>query len=240
MALFTISDPHLSLSCDKPMDVFGGKWSNYTKKLEDYWHYMVNEGDTVIMPGDISWGMNFTEAAADLRFLHKLPGRKILLKGNHDYWWATANKLEQFKQDNGLTSIEFLHNNAFMAEDKIVCGTRGWSCEDKMSEDDQKILAREALRFQLSVDMAKQLQEQTFAQDGIRRELIAFFHYPVLTLTARENPILSILQTEGITRVFYGHLHNVNHLTLPTQMDSIRFTLVSCDYIDFTPMRILP
>ena len=239
MALFTISDPHLSFTCDKPMDVFGGKWNNYTKKLEEYWRYMVDDGDTVILPGDISWGMNFTEAAADLNFLHQLPGHKIILKGNHDYWWATANKLEQFKQEYQLSTIDFLHNNAFVAEDKIICGTRGWACEDKMSEEDQKILAREALRFQLSVDMAKELREKSFAEDGIQRELLAFFHYPILTLTARENPILPILKAEGITRVFYGHLHNVSNLTLPTQMDGISYTLVSCDHIDFTPMRIL-
>ncbi len=238
MALFTISDPHLSLSCDKPMDVFGGKWNRYVEKLEEYWRYMVQSEDTVVLPGDISWGMNFKEAAADFLFLESLPGEKIILKGNHDYWWATNNKLEQFLKEYSLSSIRFLHNNALCAQDKILCGTRGWICEDKMSAEDQKILSREALRFQMSVDEAKKLQEQKAREDGITREIIAFFHYPVLTPTARENPIFPILKEAGITRVFYGHLHNMRTLPVPSVLDGICFALVACDHVDFTPVRI--
>ena len=238
MAIFTISDLHLSFSCDKPMDVFGGKWKDYTKKLEEYWRYMVNVDDTVIIPGDISWAMDFEEARADFQFLEELPGEKIILKGNHDYWWATASKLGAFLEENGFKTFRFLHNNAYEVEDKIICGTRGWICEDKMTLDDQKVLSREAQRFLISLECAKKINRDLLDRGKEEKEIIAFFHYPVLTATSRENPITPILSENNIRRVFYGHLHNVYELTLPTLMDSVRYELVSCDYINFTPMRI--
>ena len=119
MAVFTISDPHLSHSCDKPMDVFGGRWTNYTQKLEEYWRYMVDPQDTVVIPGDISWGMTLEEATADFQFLESLPGKKILLKGNHDYWWPTTAKLNEYVLAQGFQSLNFLYNNAYLAENKI-------------------------------------------------------------------------------------------------------------------------
>lgn len=238
MALFTISDPHLSFSCDKPMDVFGGKWTNHAKKIEEYWRYLVNDGDTVVMPGDISWGMNVAEAKADFDFIESLPGEKIILKGNHDYWWATASKLDKFTSEQGYKTISFLHNSAKYAQGFVICGTRGWICEDKMTQEDQKILAREALRFGISLNEAQKIRDGIRETESRDPEILAFFHYPVLTLCARENPIIPLINEAGIKRVFYGHLHNVDPDTLPSQWEGVKYTLVSCDCIAFTPVRI--
>lgn len=237
MALFSISDLHLSFSCDKPMDVFGGRWVNHASKIDEYWRYLVREGDTVVMPGDLSWGMNFSQAKADFDFIEALPGEKIILKGNHDYWWSTAAKLNAFIDEQGYKTLKFLHNGAAFAQGFVICGTRGWICEDKMTQDDLKVLAREAGRFELSIAEAKKLKNVA-ALNGGTPEILAFFHYPALTLCARENPLLPIIKREGIKRVFYGHLHNVDPDTLPSLWEGARHTLVSCDAIDFTPLRI--
>ncbi|MBQ9545656.1 MAG: metallophosphoesterase [Clostridia bacterium] len=239
MSLFSISDLHLSFSCDKPMDVFGGRWTNHAAKLEEYWRYLVNEDDTVVIPGDLSWGMNVEQAKADFDFIESLPGEKIILKGNHDYWWSTAAKLNAFIAEHGYKTLRFLHNGAVSAQGFIICGTRGWICEDKMRQDDIKVLNREAGRFELSLAEAKKLREEALIK-GLDPELLAFFHYPALTLCASENPLLPIIKREGIKRVFYGHLHNVDPDALPHLWDGTRHTLVACDALDFTPYRISP
>lgn len=238
MALFTLADLHLSLSGEKPMDVFGGNWVNFEAHLKEYWEYMVRPEDTVVVPGDISWAMTVEEAKADFHFLHRLPGEKILMKGNHDYWWSSMAKLTAFVENEGLSSIRFLHNDALLAEGKVLCGSRGWMCEDKMTAHDEKILQREALRFRLSLEKGKLLADEEETHSGTRPEIIAFSHYPLLTAAQRENPILDVLQEFGVKRHYYGHLHNWGTKPLYDHWNEIEMMLVSSDYRNFTPVRI--
>lgn len=238
MALFTLADLHLSLSGEKPMDVFGGNWVNFELRLKEYWEYMVRPGDTVVIPGDISWAMTVEDAKADFTFLHALPGEKILMKGNHDYWWSSMAKLTAFVESKGFSSLHFLHNDAIYVQGKVLCGSRGWMCEDKMTSHDEKILAREALRFRLSLEKGKTLADEAEKVSAVRPEIITFSHYPLLTAAQRENPILDVLQEYGVTRHYYGHLHNWGTKPLYDLWNGIEMTLVSSDYRNFTPVRI--
>ncbi|MBP5289688.1 MAG: metallophosphoesterase [Clostridia bacterium] len=238
MALYTLADVHLSFGTDKPMDVFGGRWVHYEQKLKEYWEYLVRPEDTVVIPGDISWGMNLEEAAPDLAFLHALPGRKILMKGNHDLWWSSLAKLEHLKEEKQLESLTFLQNSALYAEGKVICGSRGWMCEDSMTAADEKVLRREGLRFEMSLNAAEKLADKTEAETGVRPEIICFSHYPVVTPAQRENPILSVLVEHKIKRVYFGHLHNWDGKPLIEEWAGIHFTLVSADAVLFIPVRI--
>ncbi len=238
MALFTLADLHLSLSGEKPMDIFGGGWVNFEKRLKEYWEYMVFPNDTVVIPGDISWAMNLEDAEKDFEFIHALPGQKILMKGNHDYWWSSITKLRAFCEEKGFDTIHFLHNDAIYAQGKILCGSRGWMCEDKMTEQDEKVLRREALRYRLSLEKGKEMAKEKAEELGFTPEIICFSHYPILTPTLRENPIFDVLKEFDIKRVYYGHLHNWGTKPLIEQQDGIEFTLVSSDYRAFTPVRI--
>ena len=155
MSLFVIADLHLSLNGEKPMDVFRG-WHNYVERLEDNWRRVVQEGDTVVIAGDISWAMKLEDAVQDFQFLHSLPGEKILLKGNHDYWWSTRSKIDQFLAEHGFFDMKVLHNCAYQVEGKALCGTRGWLYNSATAED-KKIVAREAGRLSMSMAEAKKL-----------------------------------------------------------------------------------
>lgn len=238
MALFTLADLHLSLSGEKPMDVFGGNWVNFEIRLKEYWEYMVRPEDTVVVPGDISWAMTVEDAKEDFAFLHTLPGEKILMKGNHDYWWSSMAKLTAFCEEEGFSSIRFLHNDAVFTQGKVLCGSRGWMCEDKMTSHDEKILQREALRFRLSLEKGKALADKEEEACGTRPEIIAFSHYPMITAAQRENPILDVLKEFGVKRLYYGHLHNQGTKPLYDFWEGIELTLVSSDYRNFTPVRI--
>jgi len=238
MALFTLADLHLSLSGKKPMDIFGSTWSNFEARLKEYWEYMVSKDDTVVIPGDISWAMNLDEIEEDFAFIHALPGTKVLMKGNHDYWWTSLSKLNAFCEEKGFSTLRFLQNDAIYAQGMILCGSRGWMCEDKMTEHDEKILRREAMRFEMSIQMGKKIQDQITQETKTPAEIICFSHYPVITATQRENPILDVLRTNGIKRVYYGHLHNHFNKPLYEEYGGIQFTLVSADYRRFTPVRI--
>ncbi len=238
MALFTLADLHLSLSGEKPMDVFGGSWVHFEKRLQEYWEYMVRDEDTVVVPGDISWAMNLSQAEADFDFIHKLPGKKILMKGNHDYWWTSLTKMEHFLEEKGFSSLCFLQNDALLSQGKVLCGSRGWMCEDSMTLQDQKILNREAMRFRLSLEQGKKIAEKEKDASGVEPEIICFSHYPVITSAQRENPILDVLKEFGVRRVYYGHLHNWGTKPLYEEWEGIQFTLVSSDYRSFTPVRI--
>ena len=238
MALFTLADPHLSFGVDKPMDVFGGKWVGYEKKLKEYWEYLVRPEDTVVIPGDISWGLTLTEAEPDLVFLHRLPGKKILMKGNHDLWWSSLSKLDKLKEENRLDSLFFLQNSALFEQGKVICGSRGWMCEDRMTEADEKILRREALRFGMSLDAAEKIADEQESKTGTRPEIICFSHYPVVTPAQRENPVLTVLLEHEIRRVYFGHLHNWENKPLIESWQGVSFNLVAADHVQFTPVRI--
>lgn len=228
MALFTIGDPHLSLSVDKPMDIFKG-WADYTDRLKDNWNAIVSSEDSVVIPGDISWAMNFDEAVKDFRFLNdELNGTKYILKGNHDYWWNTMNKMNKFLSENRFDKINIVHNNAYKVEDFIIAGTRGWFYDDSAG-DVHKVILREAGRLRMSLAEAQKL-------DG---EIIAFLHYPPINEVQRCDEILAVLSEFPVKQCFFGHLHGfVAPGCAKIEDNGVKFNLVSADYLRFTPRLI--
>lgn len=225
MALFVLSDPHLSLGCDKPMDVFGG-WQNYVERLSGAWKRLVAPTDTVVLPGDISWAMKLEHCTEDFRFLQQLPGRKILGKGNHDYWWTTMNKMQTYLAQNGFDTLSFLFNNAPLYDDLALCGTRSWFFDGKQ-EHDEKILNRELGRLRMSLEAAGD------------REKLVFLHYPPIYGTNRAQEILDMLQQYGVRECYFGHLHGSAAAgAWQGEAEGIRFRLVSADALNFCPLRI--
>lgn len=230
MALYAIADTHLSLSADKPMTVFAG-WDNYVERLEDNWTRTVKPEDTVVIAGDISWGMSLEGAKADFAFLHRLPGRKLIFKGNHDYWWCTRRKMDDFFAENGFTSLQIVHNDAVCVDDKMaVCGSRGWFF-DAAEEADQKVLLREAGRLRTSVQAAR--------KTGL--EVIAFLHYPPLYAGQSCPELLQVLQEEEVRRCYYGHVHSQGIRQAFNGVDAgIEYSLISADALKFSPLLISP
>lgn len=228
MSLYVIGDTHLSLGGSKPMDVFGGRWENYVEKLREGFS-TVRPEDTTVICGDISWGMSLTEAREDFLFLHNLPGRKIILKGNHDYWWSTATQAYKFFAANGINSIEILNNNCCFYEDYALCGTRGCFYEECRGEaHDRKMLSRELMRLEASLKAAGE------------REKLVFLHYPPKMLNYECTEILDLLCAYGVRRCWYGHLHSGGRsLAFEGEYRGIRFKLVSADHVLFIPQRIL-
>ncbi len=226
--LYTIGDLHLSLGCDKPMDIFSG-WSNYLERLEANWNSLVTDEDTVVLLGDHSWALRLEDSYKDMEFIHsRLKGKKILVKGNHDLWWSTMNKLNNFIQSNGFTSIQFLFNNAFLVEGIAICGTRGWIRENG-EQPDMKVLNREAGRLEASVKEALKL-------DG---EPVAFIHYPPIYRSEENVYLTDVLQRYGIKRCYYAHLHGASIKgALNGVVNGIEYRLVSADSVDFTPVKI--
>lgn len=237
MAIFTIADTHLSLhdTVNKPMDVFGSRWVGYTEKLEKGWRETVRDGDTVVIPGDISWAMTLDESLCDLRFLNGLPGSKIIGRGNHDYWWATKKKMDAFLTENSLDTIKFLYNNAFAVEDMNLCGSRGWYPDEKgapKTADYDKIVAREAVRLRLSFEYAKAIE------GGENRENVAFLHFPPYFGDYKCPELLDVLHEYGVTLCFYGHIHSRYELPQVEECEGIEFVLISADFLNFIPQRV--
>ncbi len=231
--LYCLSDTHLSFTTDKPMNVFGRNWDKHEKQIEEHWRDTVKEGDTVVVAGDISWGMNFEEAREDLLFLNSLPGNKIVLKGNHDYWWATVNKMTTFFAENSINTVKILYNNAYLCENKIICGTRGWINEFGVKTEDERIIKREAQRLELSLNAGLELKKEN--PDA---EMLVFMHYPPVFGGFINYDIVDVLYRFGIERVYYGHLHNVKKEQLDDEYIGIKMHLTSCDYLGFRPLLI--
>lgn len=229
MALFAISDLHLPLGVDKPMDIFGKNWENYVERLREKWQSVVSEEDTVVMPGDFSWATYIDESKADFDFLCKLPGKKIILKGNHDYWWTTMNKLKEFVADNGYDNVFFLQNNSYEYGDISICGTRGWQTpQPSLSGEDKKIYDREVLRLELSIKTAKN-------PDNI----IVFTHFPPILKDYRENSMVEMLNKYNIKECIFGHIHSQGiKNVIEGDVQGINYRLVSCDYREFMPVKI--
>ena len=226
MSLYTISDLHLSLSSDKPMDVFYG-WNNYVERLKANWNRVITDEDTVVIPGDISWGLKLEDTLADLMFIDALPGQKIFLKGNHDLWWGTMKKLNAFFEENGIKTIKCIYNSCIEAEGVGICGSRGWFFD--RPEAEKKIILREAGRLETSIIAAE--------KQGLRP--IVFLHYPPAYEDSRCDEIFNVLKKHDIKTVYHGHIHGSGlHCAVP-ECDGIAFKLVSCDCIDFTPYRII-
>ncbi len=227
MALFVIGDLHLSFGCQKPMNIFDG-WENHAQRLEYNWRRLVRDGDTVVLPGDLSWAMDLNEALPDFRFLQSLPGKKVILKGNHDYWWPTVSKLEDFFCANGLDSFLILYNCGFFEQGMWLCGTRGWLFE-KGEPHDEKILSREAGRLRRSLDNCA----------GKEGERVVFLHYPPVFGQEENLPIINVLLEYGVKRVYYGHVHGAGcAYALNGVYRGINFRLISSDYLGFCPLKI--
>ena len=227
MSVYAIADLHLSHGADKPMDVFGAKWAGHTEKIAENWKKIVSGSDTVVIPGDISWGMDMDGAVEDLSYIDSLPGRKIILKGNHDYWWMSMKKLREYKRISGAESIDFLFNNAYIADNLIVCGTRGWISESDADDDGRKIILREAGRLTLSLAAAEKLKAENPSASAA-----VFLHYPP------NAAIAGVLRSNGITHCVCGHLHGIQPGRAPAEVEGISVRLVSADYIGFTPVKI--
>lgn len=227
MAIFAIGDLHLSLGTDKPMDIFGG-WTNYTQRLEENWRNLITADDTVVIAGDISWAMGLESAKKDFGFIHALPGKKIILKGNHDYFWTTKAKMDRFFAENGFDSIKILFNNAYVAEDIAICGTRGWIF-DGSEQADKKVILREAGRLKMSLDEGKKTG----------KEIICFLHYPPVYQHERCGEIMDVLHAYEIKRCFYGHIHGpACAYAYKGDCEGIALSLISADYLGFKPIKI--
>ncbi|MCD7742648.1 MAG: metallophosphoesterase [Ruminococcus sp.] len=228
MSLFVIADLHLSLSVDKPMDIFGG-WDNYVNRLEESWQCKVKPEDTVVIPGDFSWAMKLQDALEDFKFLDRLNGKKILSKGNHDYWWSSLQKMTKFFVDNNINSISFLHNNCYQYGNYGICGTRGWISENGETED-KKVLLREAMRLETSITDAE--------KQGLKP--LVFLHYPPIYLSGINEEIMSVLRQHNIKECFYGHIHGKkgHACAFKGNYDGINYHLISSDYLQFVPLDI--
>ncbi len=225
MALYAIADLHLSLGADKPMDVFWG-WKDYVPRLKANWNRLVKPEDTVVLPGDISWAMKLENAIEDFSFIDRLPGRKIILKGNHDYWWTTVSKMNAFCAAQGFGTIHFLNNNSYLEEDVAICGTRSWLF-DVGQPHDLKVMNRELGRLRSSLESA---------QDA---EKLVFLHYPPLYPTGNAQEIVALLHEFGVRECWYGHLHGGSiRGAIQGEVDGIRYRLISADALGFCPLRI--
>ncbi|CDI48392.1 metallophosphoesterase [Clostridium tetani] len=228
MALYAISDFHLSFTTDKPMNVFGENWKDHHKKIKENWMRTVKEEDTVIIAGDISWSMNIEEGMEDLHWISKLPGKKVLVKGNHDYWWNSISKL-----NNLYTDMKFIQNNYFQCEDYALCGTRGWICPggDNFTEHDSKVYKRELIRLKLSLDAA--------LKDGYKK-IIIVLHYPPFNGTKVDKEFLQIFKEYNVKKVVFGHLHGIaKENPFNREIDGVEYILTSCDYLDFKLIKIV-
>ena len=227
MALYAIGDLHLSLGTNKPMDVFGPGWANHVQRLEEAFSSL-GEEDVTVLCGDTSWGIDLSQSLEDFRFIDRLPGKKLLVKGNHDYWWTTASKMRRFFQDNGLTTIDILHNNCHFYGDWAVCGTRGWFYEEEQSGHNEKVFNREVIRLEASLKAAGD------------RPILAFLHYPPLYTGYRCLEIIAKLEAYGVKDCFYGHLHGPAHRrAIEGTVGTVGYHLVSADYLRFVPKKIL-
>lgn len=224
MSIFAISDLHLSFGTDKPMNIFRG-WENHTERLLANWNRLVKPQDTVILPGDLSWGLKLADTKKDFEFLEKLNGKKILLKGNHDLWWSTAKKLHQFFDENNFSNIDFIFNNCTVAEGYAIAGTRGWFYDDR---SDKKIIAREVGR------LAKSLTDA----ENTGLPILVFLHYPPVYGNEVCEEIFAVLKDHNIKRVYHGHIHGAGRNNAVKEYDGVEFQLISCDCIDFTPLFI--
>lgn len=227
MALYSISDLHLAFSVDKPMDIFGANWEKHEEKIKENWINKITEEDTILIAGDISWSMTGEESKQDLDWIDSLPGKKIICKGNHDYWWSSINKL-----NNMYENTKFLQNNFYTYKDIAICGSRGWNCpvDYKFTEHDEKIYKRELIRMRLSLDGAKKAGYNRF---------IVMMHYPPTTEEAVETEFTKIFKEYGVEKVIYGHIHGPKLARVINGVyDDIEYIMSSADFLNFNPRKI--
>ena len=225
--LYAIGDLHLSFEANKPMDVFGKRWTGYVDKLRAGLS-VIGPADTTVLLGDLSWSMDLEHAREDFAFINAIPGRKIILKGNHDYWWTTASKFYQFCEAQGFRNLWILNNNCYEYGDLAICGTRGWFFEEETGQaHDRKIMHRELMRLEASLKAAGD------------REKLVFLHYPPVYRGYLCRPILELLHRYRVNRCWYGHLHSESHkLAIIGEYEGIDFRLAAADYTDFRPIPV--
>ena len=228
MALYAIGDLHLCLGAPKPMDIFGGAWVGYMDKLREGLS-VITEEDTTVLLGDLSWALDLPSSKADFAWINEIPGRKIILKGNHDYWWSTAAKFHKFCLENGFENMSLLNNNSYEYADYAICGTRGWFFEEERSgQHDEKVFKRELIRLEASLMAAGEKQK------------LVFLHYPPRYKGYECPEILALLDKYEVRRCFYGHLHGGSHkLAMEGLWDGVEFRLVAADYLDFRPYLVM-
>ncbi len=228
MALYAIGDLHLSFGVNKPMDIFGGAWNGYVEKLREGLK-VIGPEDTTVLLGDLTWGIDMEQAKQDFAFINAIPGRKLIIKGNHDYWWTTATKFYKFCEENGFSDMFILNNNAYEYEELALCGTRGWFFEENAAEGshNDKVFKRELIRLETSLKAAG---------DKIK---ICFLHYPPRYRGYECPEILQLLKKYDVRLCCYGHLHAESHkLAIEGLHDGVEFRLCAADYINFTPIRL--
>lgn len=223
MAIYAISDLHLSFNTNKPMNIFG--WDKYEQEIKRDWENKVKPKDLVLLPGDFSWEMKLENTYKDFEFINNLPGKKLLLKGNHDYWWNTIKKMREYIEQLECKNIDFIYNNSYMYEDSIIVGTRGWSLNDDL--EDKKILKREALRLEMSI-------KDGISKYGLDKPIIACLHFPPLSKTNLNTEFTKILEKYNVRTCIYGHLHGQAHESaVEGVINGVNYILVSCDYTKF-------
>ena len=273
--IFVMADLHLSFSSDKPMDVFGERWRDHAERIAENWRSCVSDRDIVVVPGDLSWAMKQQDAIPDLAFIDALPGRKILMKGNHEFWWTSAEKLRQIKETNHFSSLYFLQNNAFYIADAdvIVCGSRGWKCPDSEGEfdtNDTKVYRREQMRIARSIACGRELRDRYMSGSvgemaGVlspsedtemkmtprpreEEKILLFLHYPPFNNHREPSAFTDLIEKEGITDCYFGHLHgmgaarkNADGGLLPVyRQKDVKYYLTASDFLNFCPALIGP
>ncbi len=240
MALYVLSDTHLALhDNNKSMEVFGPRWQDYIRRIEKNWRAVVRPTDTVVIAGDVSWAMTLEETIKDFAFLQALPGRKLLGKGNHDFWWSTAAKMTHHFDVHGFDSLQILYNNAYSVDGFIVCGTRGWFLDPSLQRtvgqvDYGKIVNREIIRLRLSLDAARALQ----SAGEQKEEILPFLHFPPVWGDFRCEELIDVLREYGIRRCYFGHIHGATGIPDAFESGGIRWILTSADHLSFTPTPI--
>ena len=230
MAIYVIADLHLSFSQDKPMSIFGENWEGHSEKIKNNWISKVKPEDTVVYPGYLSCAIYIQYTYKDFEYLNSLPGKKLLLKGNHDYWWTTVTNMRNFLEENKFKNIDFIYNNSYLVENKILTGTRGWNLLDK--ENSSKMIKRESIRLQFAI-------EDGIKKYGDDKEIIVFMHYPPISNTNKKSDFLKILKQYDIKRCYYGHLHGKSHQdAVEGIVDGIEFKLISADYLNFDVIKV--
>lgn len=233
MAIYAIADLHLSFASPKPMDIFGKNWTNHDKKISKDWIESVKENDLVLLLGDFSWAMSLEDTYKDFKYLSNLPGKKIMLKGNHDYWWNSLKKLNEYVKENKFKDIEFLYNNSYEFEGQIIAGTRGWILTSNEDED-KKIINRELIRLELSIN-------EGIKKYGKDKEIIVCMHYPPTNYYLLENSeFIKIMKKYNVRKCIYGHLHGESHKeAVESEVLGIELKLISADYLDFKLAKII-
>ena len=240
MAIYALSDTHLSTLTDKPMNIFGNRWTDWNKKIVLQWLSTVTDKDTVVIPGDISWGISLDDAREDLKLINALPGKKIISHGNHDYWWSTVSKMNSFMEEQDIRTVELLYNNAIAVEDRVICGTRRWYTDEKTAQgakikaDYSKIVNRECIRLELSLKEAEELIKAS----PVPLTPVAFFHFPPVFAQYVCRPLVDILHAHGITECYFGHIHGQYDIPPSHEFEGITFTIISSDYLNFKPKKI--